>query len=344
MNDPTNQRKLEHIHIAANHAGVDRERRFFDAIHLRHRALPEINLKDVSTECRWLGRDLRFPLIISAITGGHHEITRKINHNLAVAAQQTGVAMCVGSQRVMFTHPEAAKSFSLRAWAPDVPLLANLGAVQLNYGFGLPECLTAIECMQADGLCFHLNPLQEAIQHEGDVNFAGLLDKIGELIPQLPVSVIIKEVGHGLDRRDVEQLSKSGIRYFDVAGTGGTSWSIIEGQRGGRAETAALGECFSDWGTPTPQALRALSGIPDVTLIASGGIRSGIDMCKAMVLGASLCGIAGPLLKPAMQSSEAVVRIIEKYRRAFQTAMFLTGNDRLDQLIGNTSLLQACTE
>ncbi|BBL72174.1 type 2 isopentenyl-diphosphate Delta-isomerase [Methylogaea oryzae] len=335
-----NDRKIEHIAIVQNDEQSDRRRYYFDQVHLAHRALPEIAPEDVDTTTEFLGKKLSFPLLISAMTGGDHVLLERINANLAAAAEAAGVAMGVGSQRVMFGSPAAERTFALRSHAPSAVLLANLGAVQLNYGFGLDQCRRAVEVLGADALCLHLNPLQELAQPEGDTDFRGIAAKIGEVARQLPVPVIVKEVGCGISPTDAQKLREQGIRYLDVAGSGGTSWSRIEHHRHGGDGDDSLGLTFQDWGIPTPLALSQLRGQgDDITLIGSGGIRHGIDMAKAMVLGASLCGMAAPFLKPAMQSAEEVVQVIERLRQEFRAAMFLLGVTSVRQLVGNEALL-----
>jgi len=294
----------------------------------------------VDTSLTFLGRRLSFPLLISAMSGGDSARLRKINRNLAVAAQRAGVALAVGSQRVMFTHPGARDSFDLRPLAPDVPLLANLGAVQLNYGFGAAEANQAVETLAADGICFHLNPLQEAVQPEGNTDFRGLTKILGELAAALTRPVIVKEVGAGIGPEDAARLAAVGIRYLDIAGAGGTSWSRIEQRRREAAGVGGrLGYVFQDWGWPTPLALRRLRPLAGkMTLIASGGLRTGLDLAKAIVLGAELGGIAAPFLAPAEESAEAVGAAIENLRREFTVAMFLLGCARLDALRGRDDL------
>jgi isopentenyl-diphosphate Delta-isomerase len=338
MSDPTSERKIQHIRIIENDADADRRKYYFDDLRLTHRALPEVSLPEIDTSITFLGKPLRLPLLISSMTGGDHELTHTVNRHLAEAAEATGIAMGVGSQRVMFTQPEARASFALREWAPTTPLCANLGAVQLNYGFSVDECQTAIDIVGADALFLHLNPLQEAIQPEGNTAFAGLAVRIRELAASLATPVIIKEVGAGISLTDAQLLLNAGIRYIDVAGTGGLSWSRIEHHRRAAVNDDGLGLLFQDWGIPTPLALRELSPLRDrITLIASGGIRSGLDMAKAIVLGASLCGLASPFLRPAMTSTEAVVQVIERLEREFRTAMFLLG-------AGNVAAMQGRTE
>lgn len=334
-----NERKIEHILAFDQDQGIERNRRHFDRYQLLHRALPELDLAQIDTSCEFLGKKLSFPLLISSMTGGDHQLIRDINFNLAQAAQQCNVAMAVGSQRVMFDQPKAQQSFELRQFAPDIPLIANLGAVQLNYGFDSAKCQQAVDVLNADGLYLHLNPLQEAVQPEGDVNFANLAAKIGKINRQLSVPLLLKEVGSGLALADVELARQAGIKYFDVAGSGGTSWSRIEHLRQSD-NRADLGLVFQDWGLPTPYCLEQLSALPnDCTLIASGGIRNGIDMAKAVILGASLCGVAAPLLAPAQQSVEKVVEVILKLQQEFTTAMFLLGMSDCKTMRNNRALL-----
>lgn len=337
MTEPTNSRKIEHIQAILDDPLTDRNARHFDAIQLTHRALPQLNLSEVDSSCEFLGKKLSFPLLISSMTGGDHELVRRINTNLAIAAEQTGVALAVGSQRVMFTDPAARASFDLRQHAPSALLFANVGAVQLNYGFGLEQCQQAVNQLGADGLYLHLNPLQEAVQPEGDTDFADLTARIGQVVEALSVPVLLKEVGSGLSVADIELGLSAGVRYFDIAGTGGTSWSRIEHHR---REQDELGLKFQDWGLPTPLALRQAAALSDrATLVASGGLRDGIDMAKSVILGASLCGLAAPFLAPAMESAEAVVEVIERLRREYRTAMFLLGIGTTRELLGNGALI-----
>lgn len=335
-----NDRKIEHLEIIRKDTRIDRQKGYFDDIALKHRALPELDLKDVDPSVAFMGKCLSFPLFISSMTGGDHALLEKVNQNLAIAAEKTSVAMGVGSQRVMFTHPGARKSFELRRYAPTTLLFSNLGAVQLNYGFTPKMCEEAIEVVGADALCLHLNPLQEAIQPEGNTNFAGLAKQIGNLAQSLKTPIVLKEVGAGISEDDVHLAIQNGIRYLDVAGTGGTSWSRIEHHRRRSVNQNDLGVLFQDWGIPTPSALKRLKPYRDrMTLMASGGIRSGIDMVKAIILGASLCGMAAPFLQPALESSENVIEQILYVKQAFTIAMFLLGVQTVAELFGNESLI-----
>lgn len=338
---PTNRRKEEAIDVLRADAEADRRRSHFDSVRLIHRALPEINFQDIDPSIEFLGRRLSFPLLISSMTGGDSARLRTINRNLATAAEMTGVAMGVGSQRVMFENRAARASFELRELAPNILLFANLGAVQLNCGFTPDHCRVAVEVVGADALILHCNPLQEAVQPEGDTLFGGLISKIATVVEQLPVPVVIKEVGAGVSAADVEALMRAGVRIIDVAGAGGTSWSRVEGHRRAAAGLHdGLGQAFQDWGIPTPDALRALKRYRGrIAILASGGIRTGVDMVKSMVLGATLAGMANPFLEPAMESAERVVDVIARLKREFMTAMWLLGVDRASKLIGNEALL-----
>jgi isopentenyl-diphosphate delta-isomerase len=332
-----NQRKIDHVQLVGTHSEIDRQRNYFDRIHLSHRALPELALEEIESSISLMGKSLSFPLLISSMTGGSDDSIVKLNHNLAVAAEATGVALAVGSQRVLLQDPSAASSFALRSSAPDALLIGNIGAVQLNYGVDIQAVEQMVEVMQADALYLHLNPLQEAVQPEGDTNFYGLAAKIGQLVKSLSVPVIVKEVGCGLSAADAELLIEAGVKHIDVAGAGGTSWALVESKRSDQPE---LGELFSDWGIPTPEALRLMQPFSNqVELIASGGIRNGIDMAKAMILGASVCGLARPFLAPAQKSPEAVIEVIERLKREFCIALFLLGVESASALIGREELM-----
>lgn len=330
-------RKVEHVQIVAGEETMDRQKFYFDDVRLTHRALPEIDLAAVDPSIELFGKRLSFPLLISSMTGGGDRLLRNINANLAAAAEAEGVAMAVGSQRIFFTEPTARSSFDLRGVAPTTVLLSNLGAVQFNAGMTAAHARAVVQVLKADALCLHLNPLQEAVQPGGDTCFAGLCDRIAGLVRELDCPIVVKEVGAGISPLDAERLIGAGVRFLDVAGAGGTSWSRVEGAR---SDDSTLGELFQDWGLPTPLALRQLAPFRDrATLIASGGIRSGLDMAKALVLGASLCGVARPLLKPAMESVDAVRAEVQRLKREFVVAMFLLGTKSVSELVGNDALI-----
>ncbi|HXV75881.1 MAG TPA: type 2 isopentenyl-diphosphate Delta-isomerase [Candidatus Polarisedimenticolaceae bacterium] len=320
-------RKAEHIRLALD-ARMQADGNHFDAYRFEHCALPEVDFDEIDTRCRFLGRELSAPLLISCMTGGTDDAER-INRNLARAAEETGVAVGVGSQRKALEDPSRSGSFMIRPFAPTVPILGNLGAVQLNYGYGIRQCRAAVEMIDADALVLHLNPLQEAIQPEGQRNFATLLPKIGQIVSELEVPVIAKEVGCGISRVVAERLMRHGVEIVDTAGVGGTSWARIEAARAGDAE---IGERFADWGIPTPEALRGLRGLTGLTVIGSGGVRNGVDAAKAIACGADLVGLAYRFLRAADQSKEKVVESIRRIVEELKISMFCVGARTIAEL------------
>ncbi|MEZ5332038.1 MAG: type 2 isopentenyl-diphosphate Delta-isomerase [Thermoanaerobaculia bacterium] len=316
-------RKAEHIELALDRS-MQLGAGWFATLELEHQALPELDLDAVDCGVEWLGRSLAAPLLISCMTGGTGEATR-INRNLARAAEAARIAIGVGSQRKALEDPAQVESFRIRDLAPSVPLVANLGAVQLNYGYGLEECRRAVEMIGADALALHLNPLQEALQPEGQCDFSGLIAKIGDVAARLEVPVIVKEIGCGLSRRVAESLLEVGIEWFDTAGVGGTSWARIEAARAAEVD---LGECFADWGIATPRSIRELAALPGARVIGSGGVRSGVDAAKALALGAELVGIAQPFLEAAHHSAERAEERAVRTIRELRIAMFCSGAAR----------------
>jgi len=329
---PVSRRKADHIQInlekdvaSALTTGLERLR--FD-----HTALPELDLYAVRTDLTFLGRRLAAPVLISSMTGGTAEAER-LNLALAGAAQESGVAMGLGSLRAALEDPSLASTFQVRRAAPDILLLANLGAVQLNYGYGAEECRRAVDLVEADALVLHLNALQEALQPEGDSNFAGLLAKIEAVCASLPVPVIAKEVGWGISADDARRLVQAGVAAIDVAGAGGTSWSQVEMHRTTDPEAARLAAAFVNWGIPTAEAIRQVRhALPEIPLIASGGLRSGTDIAKGIALGADLGAMAGPFLRAAAESPEAVVGAIHAVVNELRLVMFATGSGDLASL------------
>lgn len=330
------QRKQDHIQAILEDALIERNQSGFDAIRLMHRALPELDFNQLETSCEFLGKQISFPLLISSMTGGGAQNLEKINRHLAEAAQACNIPMAVGSQRAMLVDPNAAKSFQLRQYAPNISLIANIGAVQLNYGVQIDDIRRVIETLDANALYLHLNPLQELIQPEGDHNFAELSDKIAKLVQQLDIPVILKEVGSGMSPADIQLGLNAGVNYFDLAGRGGTSWSRIEAHRSDND----LGILFQDWGLTTVESLKLSRAFHEqATFIASGGIRNGIEILKAVIMGAQICGVAAPLLHPALESTEAVIAKILQLKQEFTTAQFLVGAKSFSELHKNSSLL-----
>lgn len=322
----TARRKADHIRINLEEdVNFPRLTTGLEKIRFVHQALPELNLADIDTSVTVFGKTLAFPLLISSMTGGT-ERAREINFTLGGAAQSHRIAMGVGSQRAALENPELAATFQVRKAAPDILLFANLGAIQLNYGYEVDHCRRAVEMIGADALILHLNALQEAVQPEGDTRWAGLLQNIERVCAALPIPIIAKEVGWGISERAARQLASAGVSAIDVAGSGGTSWSEVEYHRAPTAFHAQVARAFADWGIPTAEALRmARRGAPALTLFASGGLRDGIDAAKCIALGASLCGLAGPLLRAAAASAgklDEELRIIE---RQLQIAMLCVG-------------------
>jgi len=322
--EPERDRKAEHIRLALEER-MQLEERFFDEWSFEHCALPEIDLAAVDTTTEFLGKPLAAPLLISCMTGGT-ETAARINENLARAAERVGVAVGVGSQRKALEDPALAATFAVRHAAPTVPLLANLGAVQLNYGYGVDECRRAVEMIGADALVLHLNPLQEALQPEGNGNFARLLPKMAEVVRGLEVPVIVKEIGCGISGRTARDLARIGVATIDVAGLGGTSWARIEASRSGELD---LGESFAGWGIPTPESIQELAAIPGLSIIASGGLRNGIDAAKSLALGADLAGMAYPFLQAATESADAVEAKLRRTIQELRISMFCAGVGRI---------------
>lgn len=250
--------------------------------------------------------------------------------------------MAVGSQRIAIEHPETADTFKVaRDAAPDVPIFGNIGAVQLNYGIAADELHQAIKILNADGLFLHVNPLQEAIQSEGDTNFRGLLDQIGHLAKQVDFPLLVKEVGCGIAPEIAVSLAERGVAAIDVSGAGGTSWASIESKRTTDPERQRLGEVFSNWGIPTVESLELCRrALPNYPLIASGGIRNGLDVAKAIALGADLVAFAMPLLEPATRSTEAVIQAINQIILECRVAMFLIGARDIASLKERSHLLK----
>ena len=325
MTKVTAQRKSDHIRVNLEENVRSGLTTGLERLRFEHNALPELDLRAVDTRLTFLGRQLNVPLLISSMTGGTEQ-ARTVNRALAEAAQQTRVAMGVGSVRAAIEDPSLADTFAVREYAPDVLLFANLGAVQLNYGYGLAETQRAVELIEADALVLHLNALQEALQPEGDVNFSGLLTKIEAICRGLSVPVVAKEVGWGISPLIARRLVGAGVAAIDVAGAGGTSWSQVEMHRSPDEGAAAVAAEFVDWGIPTARAVADLrQAMPELPLIASGGLRGGIDLAKVLALGARIGGMAGPFLRAAVDSSETVIELINRTAKVLRVAMFATG-------------------
>lgn len=326
-------RKVEHLRInLQENVQFDQVSTGLEKYRFVHQPLPELDLDAIDTSLQLFGKSLKAPLLVSSMTGGANEAER-INRNLAAAAQETGIAMGLGSQRAAISDPSLARTYQVRDIAPDILLFANLGAIQLNYGYGIDECRRAVEMIDADALILHLNPIQEAVQGHGNTNWSGLLSKMEMVCRTIGVPVIVKEVGFGISEHAARQLAGIGVAAIDVAGAGGTSWAAVEAKRAPNPQLQKLAETFWDWGIPTAESLVATSrGAPGLPVFASGGIRNGIEIAKCVALGASLVGLASPLLKLADVSTEATTEGIRGLTTQLRVAMFGVAAANLDAL------------
>lgn len=302
---------------------------------LPYKALPEVDLSEVDTSCMFMGRKIAFPFYISSMTGGEAH-GRVINVNLAKACESENIPFGVGSMRIVNRYPTAAHTFDVKSFCPSVHMFANIGLVQLNYGFGAKEINNLIDSVKADGIFIHLNHTQEMCQPEGDTNFRGLIGKLEKVLPHIKAPVIIKGVGHGVDREAVATLKRMGIRYIDISGCGGTSWAWIEGRRGEYArEEVNMGFVFRDVGIPTDINLLQCAPLAQdghLHLIAGGGIRSGMDCAKSLIMGAEVATAAMPFLAAALESPEKVREVIQRFKRDFTLAMFTCGAKSVEEL------------
>ncbi|HAE85293.1 MAG TPA: type 2 isopentenyl-diphosphate Delta-isomerase [Anaerolineaceae bacterium] len=338
MDAHTASRKDDHLRINLEKGVKSSLTNGFEAYRFRHQALPEIDLAEVDTSLTVFGERLRSPLLISSMTGGTQKAAH-FNQLLARAAQEFGLAIGVGSQRAALEDPSLEDTFRItRQEAPDALLFANLGAVQLNMGYGISECQRAVNMLAANALILHLNPLQEALQPEGDTQFHGLLKRIEEICRKLPVPVIAKEVGWGIGAAAAKQLLEAGVAAIDVAGAGGTSWSQVEMYRQKDPQRAQMVAHFQDWGIPTAQCLAEIKQeIPNACVFASGGLQNGIDLAKSLALGATLGGIAGPLLRAANEGYDQLAKTITLILEELRICMFATGKKTLTEF--NQSVL-----
>lgn len=329
---PIDQRKADHIKINLERDVRSALTTGLETFRFIHEALPELDLERVDTALQLFDKSLGAPILISSMTGGTAE-AELINIRLAEAAQEMRIAMGVGSQRAAIEDTAQAKTFQVRRAAPDILLFANLGAVQLNYGYGVEHCRRAVDMIEADALILHLNPVQEAVQDAGDTNFAGLARKMEEICKKLEVPVIAKEVGWGISERTATLLADCGVAAIDVAGAGGTSWSQVEMHRAPDEFTRQLAATFVGWGIPTAESiLNVRKAVPGMTVFASGGLKDGLDIAKCVALGATLGGMAGQFLKAADVSTRSVVSMLELTRKQIQVAMFATGAGTLEGL------------
>ncbi len=324
----TQKRKAEHIRVSLNRSVQARTvTTGLEDVHLMHRALPEVDKKKISIPARVFGHKFTAPLIAGALTGGTREAL-KINASIAEAVEELGLGMGVGSQRIAIEDKRLEKTFSIaRKKAPNAFIMANVGGVQLVSGFGLKEVKSAMDMIEADALTVHLNPLQEAIQPEGQTNFAGILEKIREIVRELEKPVIVKETGAGLTAEEAKKLEDSGVKGLDISGAGGTSFAAVEYYRSKREHSSLrrLGDVFWDWGVPTAVSIVEVCQTVEIPVIASGGIRSGLDIAKALTLGASLASLSQPVLQAAVHGVEETKDLLSSIIEELRNAMFLVG-------------------
>lgn len=322
-------RKADHIRINSEEDVQSSISTDLEKVHLIHEALPESNLDEVDISTALFNKPISAPILISSMTGGTADAAR-INKMLAKAASELGLALAVGSQRAAIEQPQLASTYQVRQFGPIPLLFANLGAVQLNMGYGIDECLKAIEMIEADALILHLNPLQEALQPDGNTHFANLLSKIEMVCKKLPVPVIIKEVGWGISARTANMLAQAGVAAIDVAGAGGTSWSQVESFRISDAYQSEIAGTFKGWGIPTAKTIQLVKqNAPNVLIFASGGLRNGLDIAKCLALGTKLGGVAHPLLLAANISYAHLLATLNRYIKELQICLFLTGRKNI---------------
>lgn len=340
----TEKRKGEHIRIClqeeVNGVGI---RTGFHEYRFKHNALPELSFEHIRLDTEWLGQPLRAPLLVSSMTGGTDE-AGAINKRLAIAAEERGWAIGLGSMRAALEREELAETFKIRTFAPSIPIIANIGAVQLNYGMGPEACQRAVDLAEANALVLHLNALQEVFQPEGDTDFSGLLRRIEEVCRKVSVPVGVKEVGWGIDGATALRLREAGVSFIDAAGAGGTSWSQVEKFRVNDPVRRQAAEAFAGWGIPTAESVSEIrAALPSMPIVASGGLHHGVDAAKAIALGANMAGFGRSLLPQAAgaDSDLSVEKLIEQFSRIefeMRAAMFGIGAGTIREL-GRTDRL-----
>jgi len=322
------KRKQEHIEVCLRENVNFVKSNGFEKYDFVHNALCDFDFSDIDISCDFLGRKMKAPIIISSITGGCGE-AEKINRNLARAAQAFGIAMSCGSQKAMIKDLGLVSTYAVREVAPDILYLGNIGLDYLKNHENFARVKIALQSIGGDGIFVHLNLAQELSQGEGERDFAGSYNDLMEFIKSMDLPVLVKEVGSGIAGVVAERLEKAGVAAIDVAGAGGISWAKVESFR---QKDGAIGERFSDWGIPTAECLADCVKSVQVPLIASGGIYDGVTACKALALGASMVGLAGPLLRCADESAESVQKYLENYILEMKTCMMLVGCRNLEEL------------
>lgn len=330
-----NDRKREHLTLAGLPTMQMSITNGLDSVQFEPCALPELDFNEIDTRCRLFGKALQQPLIIASMSGGTRA-ARQLNQTLAAAAERAGVALGLGSMRIAIEQPEQNATFQVRSIAPSIPILANIGGAQLVQPNGIRNALQCIEIAEADALFVHLNPLQEVLQSQGDTHWRGVLNAIAALIKDAAVPVIVKEVGHGIGPRTAKKLLDIGVTHIDIAGAGGTSWAAIETERARIDNTMQTGEVFHNFGINLRDSLKLIqqegSLSPAVTLIASGGIRSGLDVAKTIRLGASFASAASPMLAAAQRGEDALAQLLEQWQQQLKISCFMTGSASLREL------------
>ena len=333
MKNDIAQRKLDHLNTVLHRDVSNKVGTGFEHIRFEHNALPEIDFDRIDVSTEFMGRSLRAPLLVSSMTGGP-EKARLINEAIAAMAQELKIAFAVGSQRIALQSPQSAGfDKALRRLAPDVPILANIGAAQLLESNPVDTARRAVEMIEADALIVHLNPLQEVLQQGGDRRWHGVLKNIELLVLELSCPLIIKEVGCGISADVARRLASVGVASIDIAGMGGTSWAAVEADRAESAQERQIAECFRDWGIPTSQSLiNVHAACPKMNLIASGGMKTGLDVAKAIRLGANMAGFAASILPATLAGTEALISRFQGIITELKIAAFCTGSASLKAL------------
>jgi isopentenyl-diphosphate Delta-isomerase len=327
------KRKVEHLRIVIEKDVLSRQRTLLDDIKLIHNALPELNFDQIDISCEFFGKLLKAPLMIASMTGGA-ALARKLNKGLAGVAASLGIAFGVGSQRIMLRHPEMTADFAVRKWIGDGVLLGNIGAVQLDE-YSPKIIAEMVKAIEADGLCIHLNIGQELMQQEGHRHFYGLTENIKRVVEKLDGRVIVKETGAGLSVEALRQLAHCGVKYVDISGAGGTSWTKVEMYRASDKVLRRTASTFADWGIPSAFSIIAANRIMGDSdkIIASGGVYSGLDMARAIAAGADMAAIARPVLLAFMEKGKnGAEGLITMIVNELKTAMLLTGAKNISDL------------
>lgn len=318
------RRKADHLDLTiSGDVGFKHKTTLFEDVRLVHDALPELDFDSIDLSTRILGKRLRAPLLIAAMTGGT-ERAERINRELASIAEECGYAFGLGSQRAMHKRPESLSTYQVRELAPTTLVLGNVGVVQAH-AMSVDELSALVSGVTADALCVHLNPAMEVIQDDGDRDFRGGLETIGQLVRELGVPVVAKETGCGISGGVAERLRAVGVRHVDVSGAGGTSWVAVEVHRASE-QRKPLGQSFWDWGIPTAASVALTAEHGFETIFATGGVQSGLDVAKAIALGASAAGIARPVLQAFDRGGrEGAVNFLKSIETELKTAMLLVG-------------------